>query len=337
MSSAPPLLEIVGYSLTLRASDGRVRPVLEDVSLTVSAGECVGIAGESGSGKSVLAQSLMGLFSPESVVDQMGVIQFAGLSLLDLAEPAWRTLRGARMAMVFQEPMTALNPTMTLWQQMAEIVVTHRPGSSRQEVEATVRRALTRSGLPEPARLYDAYPHQLSGGMRQRAMLAMALVMEPDLILADEPTTALDAGLQVQLLRELRTLVETGRRALIFISHDLGALRAVADRLVILYAGIPVEMGKTPAVLATPAHPYTAALIKALPRLHARASLPHPIPGHLPPPESKPAGCVFVDRCDRRQEICAARRPPPTPLGATGLVRCHFPLRSGEPAPEASI
>ena len=177
----------------------------------------------------------------------------------------------------------------------------------------------------DPARFISSFPHQLSGGMRQRAMLAMALVMEPELVIADEPTTALDAALQIQLLGELRRQVRAGGSSMMFISHDLGVIRAVSDELVVMYAGVVVESGPTQDVMARPAHPYTAALIEALPRLIIEKRLPRPIAGHLPAPDRKPAGCVFSDRCSKVQESCRQTLPEATELGIGRRVRCLFP------------
>ncbi|HOT30006.1 MAG TPA: ABC transporter ATP-binding protein [Candidatus Ozemobacteraceae bacterium] len=321
----PPILSVSDYSLTLHGSDGRPLPVLQSVNLEIARGCCVGVAGESGSGKSVLALSVMGLLPQSAVVARSGTIRFDDLDLLSLDEEAFRTIRGRRMAMVFQEPMTAMNPLMTLFDQVGETVQAHLPGATREEIRDRVMRSLQRAGFADPARFISSFPHQLSGGMRQRAMLAMALVMEPELVIADEPTTALDAALQIQLLGELRRQVRAGGSSMMFISHDLGVIRAVSDELVVMYAGVVVESGPTQDVMARPAHPYTAALIEALPRLIIEKRLPRPIAGHLPAPDRKPAGCVFSDRCSRVQENCRKALPGVTELGTGRRVRCLFP------------
>ncbi|OQA09962.1 MAG: putative D,D-dipeptide transport ATP-binding protein DdpD [bacterium ADurb.Bin374] len=321
----PSILNISDYSLTLRGSDGRPLPVLQGVNLEIGRGCCVGIAGESGSGKSVLALSVMGLLPQSSVVGRSGAIRFDDLDLLSLDEESFRGIRGRRMAMVFQEPMTAMNPLMTLFDQVGETVQAHLPGATREEIRDRVIRSLQRAGFADPARFISSFPHQLSGGMRQRAMLAMALVMEPELVIADEPTTALDAALQIQLLGELRRQVRAGGSSMMFISHDLGVIRAVSDELVVMYAGVVVESGPTQDVMARPAHPYTAALIEALPRLIIEKRLPRPIAGHLPAPDRKPAGCVFSDRCSKVQESCRQTLPEAIELGTGRRVRCLFP------------
>lgn len=321
----PPILSISDYSLTLRGSDGRPLPVLQSVNLEIARGRCVGVAGESGSGKSVLALSMMGLLPHSAVVARSGAIRFDDLELLSLDEDAFRAIRGRRMAMVFQEPMTAMNPLMTLFDQVGETVQAHLPGATREEIRDRVMRSLQRAGFADPAKFISSFPHQLSGGMRQRAMLAMALVMEPELVIADEPTTALDAALQIQLLGELRRQVRAGGSSMMFISHDLGVIRAVSDELVVMYAGVVVESGPTQDVMARPAHPYTAALIEALPRLIIEKRLPKPIAGHLPAPDRKPAGCVFSDRCSRVRDDCRQTLPGVTEPGPDRRVRCLFP------------
>jgi len=319
------LLSVENFSLWLKSNDGRVLPVLEDISLAVDSGKCLGIAGESGSGKSILALSILQLVPPGIAAKSSGSIFFRENNLGKMSESQIRNIRGNHIAMVFQEPMTALNPLMTLYEQIAETVRAHAPNKPEAEVENLVKKALAGAGFPEPAKFYDSFPHQLSGGMRQRAMLAIALVMEPDLIIADEPTTALDAVLQVQLLHELRTSIKQKSQSLIFISHDLGVIRAIADDLVIMYAGQVMETGETKAVLESPRHPYTNALVGAMPRLIFERKLPKPIPGHLPSPDKKPGGCVFSDRCPKSTEKCKNEVPALKELDERRKVKCFFP------------
>ena len=322
------MLKIQNFSLQLRATDGRLLPVLENISLEVPAGRCLGIAGESGSGKSVLAMNIAGLF-PEAVVSaRSGQIEFAGQVLTGADEATWQKFRGRRIGFIFQEPMTAMNPLMTLYEQISETVYAHEPKSARKLVDAKVRQALLRAGFSDPDRFLHSYPHQLSGGMRQRAMIAMALVMEPDLIIADEPTTAIDAELQVQLLAELRAQIENEGRTMLFISHDLGVIRAVSDHLAVFYCGCLVENGATSQILASPAHPYTADLVSALPRLIVERKLPVAIPGSLPAPDRKPSGCVYSDRCRFVQEKCRKIRPHSELLPDGRRVACFYPLKS---------
>ncbi len=323
------MLKVENYSLQLRGSDNRILPVLENISLHLPKGRCLGIAGESGSGKSVFALSIAGLFPGGSVYAQHGSIDFAGTSILAASEEELRKLRGRRIGFVFQEPMTAMNPLMTLYDQIAETVHAHDATVSSKNVKKQVVSALLRAGFTDPEKFLCSYPHQLSGGMRQRAMIAMALVLEPELIIADEPTTAIDAGLQVQLLAELRSQIEDKDRTMIFISHDLGVIQAVSDYLAVFYCGCLVEIGLTREVLQHPQHPYTADLVAALPRLVAGRMLPVPIPGNLPAPDKKPAGCVYSDRCRLAKEICHARRPVLSDIGTGHTVACHFPAGTG--------
>jgi oligopeptide/dipeptide ABC transporter ATP-binding protein len=326
---AGELLQVQEYSLTLKNAEDRRLPVLEQVTFSLQRGKTLGVAGESGSGKSVLALAILGLIARDSMVSQQGRIVFDGQDLLTLSESQLRTIRGRRISLVFQEPMTAMNPLMTLYDQIAESVETHLPHLSSREVAERVEKALKSAGFSHPATFFSSFPHQLSGGMRQRAMLAMALVLEPDLILADEPTTALDAALQIQLLGELKNLVREKGHSMVFISHDLGVIRTVADSLIILYAGQIMEMGPSAEVLSVPAHPYTKALVAAMPRLIRQAVLPQPIPGHLPAPDHKPQGCVFSDRCPQVKPDCRGAMPPYLPLTPERLVRCNYPLKGG--------
>ncbi|HNX77802.1 MAG TPA: ABC transporter ATP-binding protein [Candidatus Rifleibacterium sp.] len=327
------MLRVKNFSLQLKGTDGRLLPVLEDISLEVAPGTCLGIAGESGSGKSVLALSIAGLFPEGVVCGRSGQIELDGEQLAGAPDETLRKLRGQRIGFVFQEPMTAMNPLMTLYDQIGETVYAHQKGVSSEEVAAKVLRALTRAGFSQPEKFWNSYPHQLSGGMRQRAMIAMALVMDPDLIIADEPTTAIDAELQVQLLAELRQQIEAEKRTMIFISHDLGVLRAVSDFLAVFYCGCLIEKGPTAAILSGPAHPYTADLVSALPRLVKQRQLPVAIAGNLPPPDRKPSGCVYSDRCRQTRDECRKRRPPIVRQNGNRQVACFFPLNGSGVAP----
>ncbi|MDD3149084.1 MAG: ABC transporter ATP-binding protein [Candidatus Riflebacteria bacterium] len=320
------MLRVENFSLQLKGTDGRLLPVLENISLEVAAGTCLGIAGESGSGKSVLALNIAGLFPEAVVCGRSGLIELDGQPLLGVDDETLRKLRGRRIGFIFQEPMTAMNPLMTIADQIGETVYAHQSGVSRQQVGEKVLRALSRAGFSEPEKFWHSYPHQLSGGMRQRAMIAMALVMDPDLIIADEPTTAIDAELQVQLLAELRQQIEREGRTMIFISHDLGVIRAVSDHLAVFYCGCLVENGPTEMILKAPAHPYTADLVSALPRLVMQRQLPVAIAGNLPSPDRKPAGCVYSDRCRQARDKCREQRPAALKVAEMRQVACFFPL-----------
>jgi len=320
------LLRVDDFSLQLKGSDGRILPVLEHVSLQLEQGCCLGIAGESGSGKSVMAMSIAALLPSGAVHSRQGKIEFEGCDILSARDSELQQLRGRKIGFIFQEPMTAMNPLMTLYDQIVETVYAHFPANSRADADKRVMLALARAGFKEPEKFLNSYPHQLSGGMRQRAMIAMALVLEPELIVADEPTTAIDAALQVQLLAGLRRQIEQERRSMIFISHDLGVIKAVSDQLAVFYAGCLVESGSTRSVLEAPAHPYTADLVAALPRLVSERKLPVSIAGTLPSPDKKPGGCVYSDRCRYAREECLKQRPESRDIAPGWQVRCLFPL-----------
>lgn len=320
------LLKIDDFSLSLKGSDGRTLPVLENVSLSLAGGECLGIAGESGSGKSVLAMSIVGLI-PRSIVDSSsGKIFLGDEELTNISEKVLQKIRGSRVGFIFQEPMTAMNPLMNLYDQIAETVYAHCQKIATSKVEEKVKAALLKAGFTEPEKFYRSYPHQLSGGMRQRAMIAMAMVLEPELVIADEPTTAIDAGIQVQLLGNLRRQMQANKHSMIFISHDLGVLQTISDKIAILYCGHLIESGNTKDVLKSPRHPYTADLIAALPRLVVERLMPKPIAGTMPSPDQKPAGCVYFDRCSRAKEKCSQSVPELAANDGARLVRCFYPI-----------
>ena len=319
------LLRLEALGVTLR---GRV-PLLAGVSLELARGETVGLVGESGSGKSITALAIMGLL-PEGVRAH-GRLLFDGADLLAMNDAQLCRLRGRRIGMVFQEPMTALNPVRSIGHQIAEGLRLHLR-LSRGEAEARTRRLLDRVGLP-PARVSpDAYPHQLSGGQRQRVVIAMALACEPDLLIADEPTTALDVTIQAQILELLGGLVAERGMALLLITHDLGIVAQHAARVLVMYAGRVVEAGPADAVFAAMAHPYTKALFLASPAAAPRR-LPGEkrprlaaIPGVVPAADARPPGCAFAPRCPRATPDCTAQPPALRPLRPRHDVACLHPL-----------
>jgi peptide/nickel transport system ATP-binding protein len=317
------MLDIKNYSLKLKDSDGRLLPVLEEVSLHLGKGQCLGIVGESGSGKSVLAMSSIGLLSGALVKERCGEVLFNGQDLGKASPRELRKILGKQIGVIFQEPMTAMNPLMTLAQQLEETVKAHLPRTSPADLRKSAMAALAKAGFSEPERFYNSYPHQLSGGMRQRAMIAMALVLNPMLLIADEPTTAIDAELQVHVIDELTKCKNQGQ-SILFISHDLGVMRSIADTLAVMYCGCLLEYGDTKTIFDSPRHPYTQALIAALPRLVTQKLLPKPIPKTMPAPHQKPAGCVFADRCPRAFEACTAARPKLKPINPKQLVACEL-------------
>ncbi len=288
-------------------------------------GSTLGIVGESGSGKSVTAQSIMRILpSPPARLEQ-GRILFEGVDLASLSEPAMRKLRGDRLAMIFQEPMTSLNPTMTVGAQISEALELHRrvgKKDSRQRVLEMLRQV----GIGAPDRRVRQYPHQLSGGLRQRVMIAMALVCGPKLLIADEPTTALDVTIQAQILALLANLQRELGLAILLITHDLNVIAEVARDVVVMYAGRIVESGPTAGVLARPRHPYTAGLIGSSPRRARKGEKLQAIPGLVPPPGRRHTGCSFADRCIRVEERCRVESPALEALGDHRRAACWNPV-----------
>jgi oligopeptide/dipeptide ABC transporter ATP-binding protein len=311
---APPLLEIEDLQTHFFTAAGTVRAV-DGVSYSVRAGETLGVVGESGCGKSVTALSILRLVAdpPGRIVG--GAIRFAGTNLLELSENKMEDIRGNAISMIFQEPMTSLNPLMTIGRQIGEAVVLHQ-GVPRREAQDRAIEALRRVHIPEPERRVHAYPHQLSGGMRQRAMIAMALSCNPKLLIADEPTTALDVTIQAQILDLMRELQETTGTAIILITHDMGVVAENADRVVVMYAGRKVEEAPADDLFDCPGHPYTRGLLGSLPNLekaaHAntrRARL-NEIKGMVPSLARLPQGCSFAPRCGFATDTCRAQFPP---------------------------
>jgi len=305
--SASPLLEIAGLSTELRLPSGRHR-ALDAVSVTLPRGGTLGVVGESGSGKSMLALAIMGLL-PAAIGVTGGAIRLDGVDLLTLPEPAMRRIRGARIALVFQEPMTALNPLQPIGWQVAEMLVVHRRLSRAEAMRRAVA-LLDRVGIPDAARRAAEYPHRLSGGLRQRAVIAMALACEPALLIADEPTTALDVTVQAQILDLLADLRQETGMAILLISHDIELVAGFADEVAVMYAGRVVEHGPARATLAQPLHPYTRALLTSVPRMEQEVARLAAIDGLPPRFEALPTGCAFHPRCPRAVPDCARTRPP---------------------------
>ncbi len=318
-----PVLVVENLETQFASSAGLVRAV-DGVSFSVARGEILGLVGESGSGKSITGFSILGLIEPPGRVAG-GRILFQGEDLVGLPAERLRRLRGKKIAMIFQDPMMTLNPVLSIETQMVEAVLAH-DAVSREEARVRSRDALGLVGIPSPEERLKAYPHQFSGGMRQRVAIAIALLHKPDLIIADEPTTALDVTIQGQILFEVRRLASEFGMALIWISHDLGVVASLADRIAVMYAGRIVETGDTDAVLDRPAHPYTRGLMEALPANAARGERLHPIPGLSPSPLARPAGCAFRTRCFAASEIC---QQEPVLQGDSHSFRCHHPLLPG--------
>ncbi|WP_425450240.1 ABC transporter ATP-binding protein [Virgifigura deserti] len=323
MSAEQPLLQVEDLSVGFATEEGRIT-VVEDVSFTVAAGRTVGLVGESGCGKSVTAMSIMRLQpSPPSHIDG-GRILFEGTDLLALPESAMRGVRGDRIGMIFQEPMTSLNPTLSIGFQIGEVLRLHRgmTGAAAREKSIEILRLV---GVGAVERRVDQYPHQLSGGLRQRVMIAMALVCNPRLLIADEPTTALDVTIQAQILELLRRLQRELGMAILLITHDLGIVAEFCDEVVVMYAGRVVERSGVRPLFASPRHPYTAGLLAAMPRLTKRGGRLVTIPGMVPPPAARGAGCSFADRCPRVLPRCRAERPPLVPHAPGHDAACWNP------------
>jgi len=312
-----PVLRITNLKVQFAGSPASV---LDGISLSVKRGETLALVGESGCGKSITSLALMGLL-PTSAQIVSGEMHFRDQDLRQLAPRDYADLRGNALAMIFQEPMTSLNPAFTLGDQLSEAVMRHQ-NVSRSEAMAAALQILEKVQIPAPEMRLKAYPHQLSGGMRQRVMIAMALINNPRLLIADEPTTALDVTIQAQILALLNTLkAETGT-AVLMITHDLGVVAEVAQQVAVMYAGQVVEQGSVEAIFADPQHPYTIGLMGSIPSLGARKGPLSTIPGAVPLPEAMPKGCRFATRCPFAQTRCHQEKPTLQPQGPGHLVAC---------------
>jgi peptide/nickel transport system ATP-binding protein len=314
-----PLLQVEDLRVAFDTPRGRALAV-DGVDFALAAGETLCIVGESGCGKSVTALSVMGLVpSPPATVT--GRIRFEGRDLLGLPRRALADLRGDRLAMIFQEPMTSLNPAFTVGAQLAEVLVRHRGASPAAAREVAIE-MLRRVRIPAPEKRVDEHPHRMSGGMRQRVMIAMALLCEPALLIADEPTTALDVTIQAQVLQLMRGLREETGTSIVLITHDLGVVAEMADRVVVMYAGQVVEQAPVAALFAMPQHPYTVGLMGAIPSIDAPRARLAAIDGMVPAATAMPAGCRFAARCPFADAHCAAEAPPLVEVRPGHASRC---------------
>ncbi|HZZ92571.1 MAG TPA: ABC transporter ATP-binding protein [Usitatibacter sp.] len=316
-----PLLEVDGLRMHFFTKAGVVKAV-DDASFTLERGKILGLVGESGSGKSMTGYSILGLIEPPGRIVG-GHIRFEGRDLVGLGEAAWRRIRGERIAMIFQDPMMTLNPVLRIDTQMIEAVRAHHP-VSRAEARDRSRGALAKVGIAAPDERLQAYPHHLSGGMRQRVAIAIALLNRPALVIADEPTTALDVTIQGQILHEMQKLCRESATALIWITHDLSVVAGLADEVCVMYAGRIVERGTVDEVLDRPLHPYTRGLLESVPGRTAPGRPLPQIPGMAPSPLDMPDGCAFRPRCNRASEAC--RVAPPAQAIGPRRVRCVHPL-----------
>ncbi|GGK50716.1 ABC transporter ATP-binding protein [Salinarimonas ramus] len=323
----PPALAVEDLRTAFFTDAGRL-DVVDGVSLTLRRGEILGLVGESGSGKTMTGFSITGLIEPPGRIVG-GSVKLAGEELVGADRARLRALRGRRIAMVFQDPMMTLNPVLRIETQMTDALLAHA-SMSRAAARAKVRDALAEVGIAAPDERLRAYPHELSGGMRQRVAIAIALLHEPDVVIADEPTTALDVTIQGQILALVQRLCRERGTGLVWITHDLAVVAGIADRIAVMYAGRIVEEGPVDDVLDRPAHPYTRGLIASVPVPGRRERLPQ-VPGRMPSLLELPPGCAFAPRCAQAAEACRAR-PDLLPVGPARAARCHFPLVETEAA-----
>ena len=320
MSASDPLLEIENLKVIFHGDRGSATHAVDGLDLAIQRGQTLGLVGESGCGKTATALSVMGLL-PKASAEVSGRIRFDGAELLSLPDRAMRNLRGDRLAMIFQEPMTSLNPSYSIGEQIAESLVRHR-GLSPGEARARTVELLRLVKIPSPEQRVDDYPHRLSGGMRQRAMIALALACDPELLIADEPTTALDVTIQAQILALMRELKASTGIAIILITHDLGVVAEICDHVAVMYAGEIVEYAPVGALFATPQHPYTIGLLGSIPRLDVKAEELAAIEGMVPSLAELPAGCRFAPRCPFVWERCRQALPPLAVVGPGHRSRC---------------
>ncbi|WP_368652651.1 ABC transporter ATP-binding protein [Ornithinibacillus sp. 4-3] len=313
------LLRVDNLQTFFHTDEGVVKAV-NGVSFTLNKGETLGVVGESGSGKSILSMSIMGLIpTPPGVIN--GRIEFKGRNLLEISESEYRQIRGNDMAMIFQEPMTSLNPVLTVGKQIMEVYKYHQKISPKEAKQRAIE-MLRLVGIPKPEDRFNDYPHLLSGGMRQRVMIAIALACSPELLIADEPTTALDVTIQAQILELMRELKTEFNTALILISHDFGVVSKVADKILIMYAGKVVEFATKEEVFSNPKHPYTEGLLSSIPNIKTPVDRLTTIPGTVPHPQAFPKGCAFHPRCKYAMDICRQKEPTLTELSNGVQVSC---------------
>ena len=317
------ILKVEDLKTSFMTSSGEVQAV-RGVSFEVHKGEILGIVGESGSGKSVTSMSILRLLADTARIKN-GKIEFEGTDLTKVSDKQMREIRGQKIAMVFQDPMSSLNPLIPVGKQVAEMIHVHHPEMKRDELQAATLELFREVRIPEAEKRLKSYPHEFSGGMRQRVMIAMALANHPDLLIADEPTTALDVTIQAQILDLLRTLQKERGMALVLITHNMGVVSEMAQRIAVMYAGQIMEEQKAHALFNTPQHPYTEALLAALPERSNGLQRLSTIPGMVPGLYDRPSGCLFSPRCSYATAHCTGERPALRPW-QDGMVRCHYPL-----------
>ncbi len=316
------LLEVKDLK-TYFQQDGSVAKAVDGVSFSIASQETLGLVGESGCGKSVCSLSILRILPTPPAKIVSGEIWFEGKDLLKLPEPQMRRIRGNKISMVFQEPMTAFNPVYTVGYQVREAIQAHRKVSAA-EADRMCAGLFSKVGIPMPQERIRSYPHQLSGGLRQRAMIAMALALNPALLIADEPTTALDVTIQQQILELLKDLRSEYKMSILLISHDMGVIAEMADRVAVMYAGTIVETGTTKEIFRNPLHPYTKALLESIPRLGQKRARLVSIPGNVPSAADKPAGCSFHPRCPIKEKLCETIVPEYREIKPNRWAACHL-------------
>ena len=318
------ILEVHGLSTVFNTESGQIRAV-DDVTFSLAQGSTLGLVGESGCGKSVTALSIMRLLPQPAGVIEKGSVRFDGTDMISLSAEEMHFIRGNRIAMIFQEPMTALNPVHTIGRQIREVFMLHFPEMGDDEMHESAMELLEKVGIPEPEKRMAEYPHQISGGMRQRVMIAMALACRPDLLIADEPTTALDVTIQAQILELIRQLQQETGMSVIFITHDLGVIAEICDDVVVMYAAKVAETAPVRELFRNPRHPYTRGLLSSIPRLeYPRKVGLEVIKGVVPSLDALPPGCRFENRCSHAQAVCRSAQPPLMPLDQEHYAACYF-------------
>ena len=326
-----PILTIKNLKTTFHTSSGAVQAV-RGISFDVGKGEIVGIVGESGSGKSVTSMSILRLLPSTAEIDQESAVVFEGSDLTHLSVNQLRAIRGRKIAMVFQDPMSSLNPLIRVGKQVEEMLKTHHKDLSKAQLRERVLELFRQVRIPEPEKRYNEFPHQFSGGMRQRVMIAMALANKPDLLIADEPTTALDVTIQDQILKQLRALQQESGASIIFITHDLGVVAELCQRVLVMYGGLIMEEAPIDELFEDPKHPYTLGLLASVPSLHQdKQGRLTSIPGSPPDMTKPPEGCPFAPRCPYARQICAQERPPYVSFGEHRRSMCWL-LQPDAPA-----
>jgi oligopeptide/dipeptide ABC transporter ATP-binding protein len=320
------VLQVKGLSTSFKQGQRRLT-VIDRVSFKVNAGETLGVVGESGCGKSITALSIMRLLPKPAGHIDTGEVIFNGQDLMQLSTDDMHNVRGNQIAMIFQEPMTALNPVHRIGKQLEEVWRLHHPNMNRYDRNKAAIESLTEVGIPEAQRRLSEYPHQLSGGMRQRVMIAMALSLNPQLLIADEPTTALDVTIQAQILELIKQLQERHGTAVIFITHDLGVIAEICDQVAVMYAGRIAEITDVNSLFSRPSHPYSRGLLDAIPKLDGSPkTLLNPIPGTVPTIDQLGSACRFVERCSYAQQRCKEQQPPLQDVAPGQATACFYPL-----------